>query len=230
MSEELFARGVTRLGALADPIRRALYRFVAEQPGAVSRDQAAEGVEIPRHTAKFHLDRLVDEGLLVPEFRRLTGRTGPGAGRPAKLYRRSRKEVTVSVPSRRYDLAGQVLADAVERALGGTPVAAAVTEAADNAARIVVEAASVADGPALGMVGEVLAEYGYEPRIDEDVVLGNCPYDRLASDHRDLVCPMNRDFVAGVVRHLGCTGVGAESVEPGPGCCVRVTLSDGSSR
>lgn len=230
MTEDPFARRVTRLGALADPIRRALYHFVAEQPGAVSRDQAAEGVEIPRHTAKFHLDRLVDEGLLVTEFRRLTGRTGPGAGRPAKLYRRSRKEVTVSVPSRRYDLAGQVLADAVERALGGTPIAAAVTEAADNAARIVVDAATVTDGPALEMIGEVLAEYGYEPRTDDDLVLGNCPYDRLAADHRDLVCPMNREFVAGVVRHLGCAEALAESVEPGPGCCVRVTHSDRSSR
>ncbi len=86
--DEAFGVRATTVAALADPLRRALYRYVAEQPGAVSRDQAAEGVEVPRHTAKFHLDRLVDAGLLVAEFRRLTGRTGPGAGRPAKLYRR----------------------------------------------------------------------------------------------------------------------------------------------
>src|SRR5687768_6107020 len=122
MTDEGFAKRVTRLGALADPVRRRLYRFVAEQSDAVSRDQAADGVEVPRHTAKFHLDRLVDEGLLVAEFRRLTGRTGPGAGRPAKLYRRSTREVAVSVPTRRYDLVGQVLADAVERSLDGVPM------------------------------------------------------------------------------------------------------------
>jgi predicted ArsR family transcriptional regulator len=230
MSEDLFARRVTKLGALADPIRRALYRFVAEQPGAVSRDQAAEGVEIPRHTAKFHLDRLVEEGLLVTEFRRLTGRSGPGAGRPAKLYRRSRKEVTVSVPSRRYDLAGQVLADAVERALDGTPMAQAVTEAADNAARIVVEATPQVTEGELSRIGEVLDHYGYEPRLEDDRLrLANCPYDRLAADHRALVCPMNREFVAGVARHLGCAGVSAASVEPGTGCCVRVEPADRSS-
>src|SRR6478672_192412 len=119
--EETFAGRVTRLGVLADPVRRALYRFVAAQRGPVSRDQAADGVEVPRHTAKHHLDRLVDEGLLVTEFRRLTGRTGPGAGRPAKLYRRADTELEVSVPERHYDLAGEVLADAVERSLGGTP-------------------------------------------------------------------------------------------------------------
>src|SRR5688572_2621577 len=70
MTEDGFTQRVTKVGALADPIRRALYRFVARQPGAVSRDQAAQGIEVPRHTAKFHLDKLVDEGLLTTEFRR----------------------------------------------------------------------------------------------------------------------------------------------------------------
>src|SRR5688500_4690982 len=121
-TDDSFAHRVTRLGALADPVRRALYRFVVSQHEAVSRDQAADGVEVPRHTAKHHLDRLVDEGLLVTEFRRLTGRTGPGAGRPAKLYLRADREVAVSLPHRRYDLAGHVLAGAVERSLEGVPM------------------------------------------------------------------------------------------------------------
>lgn len=223
MSDDGFAKRVTKLGALADPLRRRLYRFVAEQPGAVSRDQAAEGLQVPRHTAKFHLDRLVEEGLLVTEFRRLTGRSGPGAGRPAKLYRRSRSEVAVSLPTRRYDLAGQVLADAVERSLDGVPMAEAVLAAADNAARIVVTASPPKDGPELALVRDVLGDYGYEPRVEGDTLrLGNCPYDRLAADHRGLVCPMNRDFVEGVARHLGCDGLRAEAIEPERGCCVRV--------
>src|SRR6476661_4260502 len=133
MPEESFSRRVTKLGSLADPVRRALYRFVTEQPDAVSRDQAADGVDVPRHTAKHHLDRLVDEGLLVTEFRRLTGRSGPGAGRPSKLYRRAEDEVEVSLPHRRYDLAGAVLADAVGRSLAGTPLTEAVHEAATAA-------------------------------------------------------------------------------------------------
>ena len=105
MTDDDFATRVSRLSALAEPARRALYRYVAAQPGPVSRDQAGEGVGVPRHTAKFHLDKLVEEGLLTTEFRRLTGRSGPGAGRPTKLYRPSSDEVAVSVPERHYDLA-----------------------------------------------------------------------------------------------------------------------------
>jgi predicted ArsR family transcriptional regulator len=223
MTEEAFARRVTKLGALADPVRRRLYRFVAQQPDAVSRDQAAEGVEVPRHTAKFHLDRLVDEGLLVPEFRRLTGRTGPGAGRPAKLYRRSRKELSVSLPSRRYDLVGQVLADAVERSLDGVPMARAVHEAADNAARIVTDAYPPAADNELARIGEVLTELGYEPQLEEGLVLRNCPYDRLAQDHRELVCGMNLAFVTAVGDRLGCSGVETGAERVAGRCCVRVT-------
>lgn len=215
--DEAFGRRVARVGSLADPVRRALYRFVAEQPGAVSRDQAATGVDVPRHTAKFHLERLVDEGLLVTEFRRLTGRTGPGAGRPAKLYRRARRELTVSVPSRRYDLAGQVLADAAERALAGTPMAEALTAASEDAAVQVAGAGEVT-------LAEALVPLGYEPRVAEDgaITLGNCPFDLLAAGHRDLVCGVNRTFVSALARHTGGAGGTVEAVAPGPGCCVRL--------
>ncbi len=229
-AEEGFARRVTTLGALADPVRRALYRFVSDQEGAVSREQAAEGVEVPRHTAKFHLDRLVDEGLLVTEFRRLTGRTGPGAGRPAKLYRRSAREVSVSLPNRRYDLAAEVLADAIERSLDGTPMDEAITAAADAAARLAVDAAPDRSrnrrAGELDRVAGALAPFGYEPKVDDDLVLANCPFDRLAADHRDLVCGMNLAFVGSVAHRLGCAGVRAEQVPGEDGCCVRVVPDD----
>lgn len=223
MTEDPFARRVTRLGALADPVRRRLYRYVAEQPGAVSRDQAAEGVDVPRHTAKFHLDRLVEEGLLTTEFKRLTGRSGPGAGRPAKLYRRSRKEVVVSVPARRYDLAGQVLADAVERSLEGSPMTEALSDAATAAARFMVgEIAPSGDG--LTPVAEVLDRLGYEPHRGKGLSLRNCPYARLAADHTDLVCRVNESFVAAVVGEVGCAAnvTRREGGPAGGGCCVRV--------
>src|ERR687889_226121 len=101
---EDFAEQVAGVGALAEPARRALYLHVAAQPAAVSREQAAEAVGLPLHSVKFHLDRLVDEGLLEVEFRRLSGRSGPGAGPPSKLYRRAAQEFSVSLPTRRYDL------------------------------------------------------------------------------------------------------------------------------
>lgn len=230
--EETFAGRVTRLGVLADPVRRALYRFVAAQRGPVSRDQAADGVEVPRHTAKHHLDRLVDEGLLVTEFRRLTGRTGPGAGRPAKLYRRADTELEVSLPERHYDLAGEVLADAVERSLAGTPLEEAVHTAAVAAgARIAEDAPAAEPGEApLVRLGAVLAGHGYEPRVDEPVetpaehrlLLGNCPFDRLAADHTALICGMNLSLVGAVVEGVDCHGLRAE-LDPDPErCCVTV--------
>lgn len=223
MTDDGFAQRVSKVGALSDPIRRALYRFVARQEGAVSRDQAAEGIEVPRHTAKFHLDKLVDEGLLTTEFRRLTGRTGPGAGRPAKLYRRTRKEIAVSLPQRRYDLASHVLADAVERALDGTPMADALRESSDQAVAVVLEAWPQDDTDELSRVEDVLTRLGYEPRPDGDALsLGNCPFHRLSEDHRELVCGMNRQFVRSLRDQLGCDHLEAADVQPGPGCCVRI--------
>ena len=81
------------IGALADDTRRELYELVVGAQEPVGREQAARALCLPLRTVAFHLDRLADEGLLEVEFRRLTGRTGPGAGRPSKLYRRAAREV-----------------------------------------------------------------------------------------------------------------------------------------
>ncbi|WP_222269006.1 helix-turn-helix transcriptional regulator [Modestobacter marinus] len=222
--EDLAAR-IAGVSVLADPVRRALYRFVAAQDEPVSRDQAAAGTALPRHTAKFHLDRLVEEGLLDTEYRRLSGRRGPGAGRPAKLYRRSARELDVSVPERRYDAAGRVLADAVTRsAAEEIPVMAAVEAAAADAGHRLAASVPVpdgADGP--DRLVAVLAGCGYEPRVDGgSVVLANCPFHALARDHTALVCGMNLHMLSALVAELGCPDLQAV-LDPAPGrCCVRV--------
>jgi hypothetical protein len=100
VSSGTFAADAEAIGALADPVRLALYRFVVAQPEPVSRDQAASGVGIPRHQARFHLERLAAEGLLATSHARLTGRTGPGAGRPSTLYRRAPRAGFVPLPPR----------------------------------------------------------------------------------------------------------------------------------
>jgi DNA-binding transcriptional ArsR family regulator len=115
-TEGAIADDAARIGALADDTRRSLYEYVVTQREPVGREQAAGAVGVPLHTASFHLDKLVDAGLLETEFRRLTGRRGPGAGRPSKLYLRADREVAVSLPARRYDLAGDILAAAITRA------------------------------------------------------------------------------------------------------------------
>src|SRR6476661_2344927 len=100
--DEVEARGGDAIAAaavLAEPVRRALYEHVADRDAPVDRDEAAAATGIGRPLAAFHLDRLVAAGLLEVEYRRRSGRTGPGAGRPAKFYRRTRGlNVDLSLP------------------------------------------------------------------------------------------------------------------------------------
>jgi predicted ArsR family transcriptional regulator len=218
-----FAAQVAGVGALAEPARRALYLYVVGQPEPVSRDRAAAGVGLARHTAKFHLDKLVAEGLLSTEFRRLSGRSGPGAGRPTKLYRRADRQIAVTLPERHYDLAGQILAAAVEAAArSGVPVVEAVQEAAAVAGRRLGSACGT-PVRSLDDVAHVLAGQGYEPRIEGSaVVLVNCPFHALARDHTALVCDMNLQLLGALLDELGGTDVHAR-LEPAPQrCCVVV--------
>ena len=215
------------LGALAEPSRRALYDHVVAQRDAVSREQAADALGLPLHSVKFHLDRLVDEGLLEVEFRRLSGRQGPGAGRPSKLYRRSRQEVSISLPARQYDLAAAVLADAVER-VGRDHIELdrAVEAAASDAGRAMAQGIPRPRGAKaeLRTVAALLARNGYEPSPTDngtELELANCPFDRLAREHTDLVCGINLALVTGAVDELGCRHVQTR-LEPATDlCCVR---------
>src|SRR5215217_4530619 len=142
MDDADFDQRVAGVASLAEPQRRALYRFVVAQVGAVSKDQAAQALGVARSVAGFHLDRLVADGLLTTEFRRLTGRQGPGAGRPAKLYRRAKGELSVSLPARHYDLAARLLAAAVDQATRtATPVDEALERVAVDRGRVLGEQA-----------------------------------------------------------------------------------------
>jgi predicted ArsR family transcriptional regulator len=215
------------IGALADDNRRALYEYVVGEAEPVGREQAATAVGLPLHTASFHLDRLVAEGLLEVEFRRLTGRTGPGAGRPSKLYRRAEREFAVSLPPRRYDLVGDILAEAVSRAADGAPLERSLAASAREEGLTLGRAVTgMSDEPTLPAVAEVLAAQGYAARVDDDVVtLRNCPFDGLARKHTELVCGLNRTFVQGVLDGLERADATAR-LEPEPGwCCVKVRPS-----
>jgi predicted ArsR family transcriptional regulator len=219
------------VGALQDPVRRSLYRFVAGQPGEVSRDEAAAAAGIQRQLAAFHLDKLVEAGLLETSYRRLSGRTGPGAGRPAKLYRRSPGERTVSLPPRKYDLAAELLADAVDEA-GDQPAKVALSDVARRFGRGLGEEIRARLGPRpsrerrLAALAESLTEYGYEPRREgQSVRLSNCPFHVLAEGHRELVCGMNLTLVEGVVEGMHAGDL-RPCLDPRPGeCCVTVNTA-----
>jgi len=230
-----FDRNVTGIGVLADPVRRRLYRFVCSQAQPVSRDQAAQAVGIARHKAKFHLDRLESEGLLEADYVRLTGRAGPGAGRPAKRYRRGRSEFAVSLPARDYELAGRIMADAISYAARtGVPINEAVTNAAT--ARGVAIAANATDHPfvadrALDVAVGILTEHGYEPhRNDHTVVMTNCPFHALAVGHTELVCRMNHALLGGFVDSIAPDLLDARFERGENQCCVTLTAMPATDR
>jgi predicted ArsR family transcriptional regulator len=220
-------RDVDAIALLGEPARRALYEWVVAAGRPVSRDEAAAGAGVSRALAAFHLDRLVAAGLLTPEYRRLTGRTGPGAGRPAKLYTRGPEEVAVSLPERTYEVAAHIFADALTELAPSLPPDA-LTSAAHAVGQDVGAAARRRAGPRprarqrREALLDTLAERGYEPRETEggEIRLGNCPFHSLVEGHRPLVCGMNLALAEGVVEGLGDAGV-EPRLDPRPGsCCV----------
>lgn len=193
----------------------------------MSRDQAADAVGLERSTVAHHLDRLADDGLLDVEYRRLSGRQGPGAGRPSKLYRRARRDFGVSLPPRDYELAGRMLARAADRSMHeGMPISEAIEQIAAAEGRAIAEEVNgclAEAGSVRQAMLEVLARHGFEPREEDDnsVVLSNCPFHQLSEQHTELICGMNLGLLEAAVEGVGTSGLKA-SLEPEPGfCCVR---------
>jgi predicted ArsR family transcriptional regulator len=217
MAARSFPDRVAAVAALDDPVRRAVFDLVTRAGAAVGRDAAADALGMSRRVAAFHLDRLAEQGLLVVEYRRPPGRGGPGAGRPAKLYRRTDDEVAVSVPERHYDLVGGLLAAAVTESIDtGTPVQEVLHRTAYDAGRTI--------GAAAENLTTALKDAGYDPRQDADGggVLGNCPFHRLAQQFTALVCGVNLELLRGIADGAGDRSCRAE-LDPGPGrCCVRL--------
>jgi predicted ArsR family transcriptional regulator len=220
---------IAAIALLDEPARRALYDVVVGARDAVSRDEAAASAGVSRALAAFHLDRLVEGGLLTAEYRRLSGRTGPGAGRPAKLYRRAPRDVAVALPERRYQVPATLLATAVEQ-LAGPGVPDEVRVAAVQAGEAVGRAARGDAGPRPGRrrlrdaLQTALAARGYEPFESEsgEIRFNNCPFHALVEEHRELVCGMNLALADGALTGLGTDNLRAR-LDPQPGlCCVAI--------
>ena len=214
---------VQLVALLDEPARRRLYDFVCAHEGPVGRDQAAAATRMSRGLAAFHLDRLAEAGLLEVEFRRLTGRTGPGAGRPAKLYRRAERRLSVTLPVSRYDLAGDLLASALEQRRPQESADHAVRRVAVKAGRELGRSRPASRG-GIAALTKVLGDLGYEPEeTGGSVRLRNCPFHALAQGHTELVCAMNQAFLKGVLAGLWSTQLRAD-LDPTSGyCCVTIT-------
>ena len=214
------------LSSLDDPLRRRLYEVVTSHPGPVSRDEAASEAGIGRALAVYHLDKLVESGLLTASYQRPPGRSGPGAGRPAKVYARSDREFAVTVPPREYELAARLLVQAVE----ADPSDRSRAVLAEAARRLGTELGSAFERDAGERdAGErdvtgVLTQQGYEPCGGADGVirLRNCPFHQLTEQHREVVCGMNLALVEGLDDGLGADGL-RPVLDPQPGhCCVAI--------
>jgi predicted ArsR family transcriptional regulator len=223
---------VRAVAALDDPHRARLYRAVRDAGTPVTREDAAREVGISRKLAAFHLDRLVDAGLLEASYDRPAG-VAARVGRAPKRYRASDVEVEVSVPERHYDIVGEILVDALSEAHSGT----AATDAVD---RIAYERGHQLGADArttrrLGRLGperattvlvELLATLGFEPAsADGRVVQRNCPFRRLAQRSPTLVCGINRCLVQGMLDGLGASRLAAALSPADDRCCVVVTAS-----
>jgi predicted ArsR family transcriptional regulator len=214
------------IGRLADPVRRRLYDIVSSRSQPTSREAAAEAAGIRRSLAAYHLDKLVAEGLLETSYARIGERTGPGAGRPAKLYRRSDREFSASMPPRDYERAALLLAAALDR----EPTGAARTALVDGAYRVGRESVDPSGDDADPLVN-ALAATGYEPVcIGGDIRLRNCPFHHLAAEHRDLICGMNVSLVQGMIDGLPDDGRTARLDRGATGCCVAIAARTQSNR
>lgn len=229
---------IDAIAVLQDPVRRRLYEYVVTQGRVVGRNEAAEAAGVARTLAAHHLDRLAEAGLLETGSRRLTGRSGPGAGRPAKVYTRARTVRAVSLPARDYRTAAELLAEAAEQA--------GLDAGLCTAARRRGEALRGSAAPCGGLeeVVAMLAARGYEPYLEgaedaDDVRAGadggaagvparvvrmrNCPFHAVAERFPPLVCGMNLALLEGL---LGQDGPVTARMDPRPGeCCVVVENS-----
>ena len=210
---------ISVLAVLADPVRRRLYDYVTEQPHDVSRSEAAQAVGIQRTLAAFHLDRLAEAGLVDVAFARPAGRSGPGAGRPAKLYRRAAAEYQVSMPPRDYRGAAELLAEVVDMTGAEPQLQRAARSRGAAAGRAVRRQAP--EGTEAGLVTGALSAQGYQPYRDgTDIRLRNCPFHVLAGRYPPLICGMNLALVEGLLAGASVTALAAV-LDPRPlDCCV----------
>jgi len=218
-----FAKQLESLAVLDEPIRRKLYLYVVGRDGDVSRDEAARGTRVSRALAAFHLDKLVKVGLLEATFRRLSGRVGPGAGRPSKLYRRASSRFDVSLPQRRYELAAHVLAQALAATKTEDGLELLRNAARDWGSRLAQDASvGTRRGLPLSRAAHALQICGFEPRRtpDGEVVLRNCPFDSLRADGCELICGMNLALIEGLLAGLDLQGVDARLAPRAGMCCV----------
>jgi len=198
----------TAVATLVDVSRRALYDYVRRQDHPVGREEAAEATVMSRSLAAFHLDKLVDAGLLTARYEAPAGQPR-GRGRAPKVYEPVGDGLAVTIPQRQYELIADILAEAASG--DRSPAEVAYGRGHDLGARL--RGASISDA---------LGGLGFEPHLQAGIMrLHNCPFHALATRHTALICDLNLRFITGIL--AGLDRVAEPRLAPRPGaCCVEL--------
>jgi predicted ArsR family transcriptional regulator len=227
MAQQPLERSLEVVAMLRDPTRRRLYRYIERQPSAVSRDEAAKSIGVSRALAAFHLEKLVKVGLLKPEYRRLSGRSGRGAGRTSKLYKRSARQFEFSLPERHYDLLARLLAETITSDQPTSPDKGPAHHYGRALGKRARQRLRGQPRPArlLECVEDVAQTLGFDPYRDSNdaVRLRNCPFDPLSRLYTPLVSGVAQAMLTGVVESLGADQLTVSREMDPDRCCGVVT-------
>lgn len=221
-------QAIETIAVLGDEVRAALYSYVREAGGPVTREAAANAVGISRKLAAFHLDKLVDAGLLQARIEAVGVRR---VGRTPKVYAPAPAAISVTVPPRSPDLlAGILLAAVASEQPGQTARQTALQVAYDRGAaagaaeRDRVRPGRLGPERALTVCAALLERQGYEPhRTQASIQLRNCPFHPHAETERDLVCGLNHALLSGVLDGLQAAPAVTAALAPRPDrCCVEL--------
>ena len=218
------------LSVLSEPSRRRMFSFIRSERRAVTREEAAASVGISRKLAAFHLDKLVDAGLLRARYE--SAGAVRKVGRRPKVYEPTDAQISVSIPERRHELlAGILLESVLGQGEGESAEAAAVRTARERgvalgaATRESTRPGRLGSERGLAACAQVLDDHGFEPvrEAPHEVRLRNCPFQPLAAKAPGLVCDMNHSLVAGLLEGLQVSNVEAVLAPVPRECCVRLT-------
>ena len=206
MKLEAFDQQIENLSSsLGDATRRGIYISIRESPEAMTTAEVAELFDIHPNVARHHLHRLVDDGYLSVTERRRSGKQGPGAGRPAKHYAATAKEVQLQFPARRYDLLSELLARVVERAAPDRAAELAEEVGREYGRELAAEVGLAKDAgfeTAVNAVAKVMLGVGFDTEANTDdrvIVTRFCPFGEAAANHPEIVCKLDQGIVTGLM-------------------------------
>ena len=232
MDTQQFDRSIGDIAAsLGDPTRRGIDVSVRESAEPSTATQIAELFDIHPNVARHHLDRLASDGYLRVTRQRPPGKTGPGAGRPAKCYEATAKEIAIQFPPRRHELLSELLLRVVERVApeDGPQIAEEIgLEYGRELAAQVGMPEEAGFESAVTAVARAMLGVGFEMQAlpdDRRLLTSHCPFGSTAAAHPELVCKLDQGIVRGLMERLhphGLPVVVTPHDDPGQHCVTEL--------